>query len=133
MGTGQEGIRTLNRRRNRLFVLPATLALVGAMLVAAPVASAQNAGADQYNPGGTGPAGGTGQGPGPGEGAGPTGGELVAPSAGTGEVGGGELPFTGYPLTPLVLVVIILIAIGLAFRLVQEARQRLGAADSAGT
>jgi hypothetical protein len=103
------------------------------MLVAAPVASAQNAGGDQYNPGGVGPSGGADQGPGPGEGAGPSGGELAASPAGTGESGGGELPFTGYPLTPLVLAVIILVAMGLAFRLAQEARQRFGAAGTTST
>jgi hypothetical protein len=118
----------LNRRRNRLFVSTATLALVGAMLVAAPVVSAQSAGGDQYNPGGgVGPAGGADNGPGD-DGTGPTGGELQANPAGTGESGGGELPFTGYPLTPLVLAVILLVALGLAFRLTSEWRHRISAA-----
>jgi hypothetical protein len=122
----------LNRRRKRLFVVPATLALMGAMLVAAPVVNAQNAGGDQYSPGGgVGPAGGSGTGPG-GEGTGPAGGELQANPAGTGESGGGELPFTGYPLTPLVLAVILLVVLGLAFRLTSEARQRFAAANTTG-
>ena len=94
------------------------------MLVAAPVVSAQNAGGDQYNPGGTGPAGGSGQGPG---GEAGTGG---GPSAGVGETGGGALPFTGYPLTPLVLAVILLVVLGLAFRLWSQARPRLGPAET---
>jgi len=115
--------------RNRLFAVLAALALVGAMLVAAPVVNAQTGAGDQYNPGGNGPDNGTGQGPG--EGAGPTANEFQASPAGTGESGGGELPFTGYPLTPLVWVIIALVLAGLAARLASEARQRLQARASA--
>jgi hypothetical protein len=117
--------------RNRFFAVSALLALLGAMLVAAPVVTAQTGAGDQYNPGGTGPTNGTGNGPG--EGAGPTANQFQASPAGTGESGGGELPFTGYPLTPLVWIILALIAAGLTFRLVSEARERLGTRASTGS
>jgi hypothetical protein len=41
----------------------------------------------------------------------------VSGDSGAGGTGsGGELPFTGYPLTPLLLLLLLLLAIGLAIR-----------------
>lgn len=40
--------------------------------------------------------------------------------------GNGNLPFTGYPLTPLVLLILILIGLGLATRIYVAARDRFG-------
>jgi hypothetical protein len=42
-------------------------------------------------------------------------------------VGKGELPFTGYPLTPLILLLLLLLLIGLAIRAYLEMRDRLRA------
>ena len=82
-----------------------------AALIAAPAAIGAPAAVDQYVPQANpaNPAG-------PAEG--PAGGEAVP-----GE-GGGSLPFTGYPLTPLVLVVLLLLVAGLTLRLVVWARER---------
>lgn len=106
--------------------MSAVLAAAGAIVVTAPVATAQQvAGSDQYQ-GGAGPTGGAGQ-------DGPDGGtEAGGPSATVAESGGGSLPFTGYPITPLVLLVIALVAVGLALRLGSKARDRFRAAQPAG-
>lgn len=47
------------------------------------------------------------------------------PSADAG-AGSGELPFTGYPLSPLLLLLLVLLTVGLAIRAYLEVRQRLG-------
>ncbi|MGH2954141.1 MAG: hypothetical protein ACRDK9_08995 [Solirubrobacterales bacterium] len=46
------------------------------------------------------------------------------PTAGAGGGTGGELPFTGYPLTPLLLILLILLAAGLMIRTYLGARDR---------
>ncbi|MGH2950967.1 MAG: hypothetical protein ACRDKX_02850 [Solirubrobacterales bacterium] len=46
------------------------------------------------------------------------------PSAGPGAGAGGALPFTGYPLTPLLLLLLILLAAGLLIRGYLAARER---------
>ena len=66
---------------------------------------------------GQGPAGEEGAGPGGLPGAG-------GPAAGTGAGADGELPFTGYPLTPLVLLLLVLLLAGLAVRGYIAARER---------
>ena len=45
------------------------------------------------------------------------------PPGGAGE--GGELPFTGYPVTPLILLLILLLASGVMIRTYLAARDRL--------
>jgi hypothetical protein len=52
----------------------------------------------------------------PGAGGGPT----AGPGGGT----GGELPFTGYPLTPLLLILLLLLLAGLLIRAYLAARER---------
>lgn len=53
------------------------------------------------------------------------------PGAGpTGDAGGGELPFTGYPLTSLMLLLLILLATGLAIRSYLAVRDRLRSGHS---
>ena len=114
-----------SKRVNRLGrrVTPALLVVLGAALLAvlsqAPLASAAPAAADQYAPSPTqqiiGPAS-AGNGPG-------------APGSGPvfsepGEAGGGELPFTGYPLTPLILIVLALLAAGLIARAMSVSADR---------
>ncbi len=149
----------MNDRRHRLLSPLALLALVGSIVVAVPVAAAQTAGIDQYQPnpgndGGSGGAGG-GDGPGPGAGAeGPSG--ATAPGGGTeasdGDASGGgsraagddddrsggaaptsagpaegdlgDIPFTDYPMTPLLLAVILLLAAGLIARVATLAARR---------
>ena len=114
------------------------LALTGLML-AAPAAQAQDI-CDVYaslpqcqgdtggggGPGGPGGPGGGGD-DGGGGGAGGGGGfvaDLFVADGGDGG-GGGELPFTGYPLTPLVAVLLVLIATGLLIRLGVAVRDRM--------
>ena len=46
------------------------------------------------------------------------------PTAGAGGGTGGELPFTGYPLTPLLLILLLLLAAGLVIRAYVAARER---------
>ena len=101
-------------------VRPARLAVAAsatvlAILVLAPAANAQSS-TDQYSPtldqagviasGNVGAEGGTG-------GESGAGGEVAA-EAGTGK--GGKLPFTGYPLTPLVMLAGLLLGAGLIAR-----------------
>ena len=150
----------MNHRRHSLPTLLALLALVGSIVVAVPVAAAQTAGLDQYqpNPGNSNPSGGSGDPGGPGESGAPpdgaaAGGGVVGGSAGPGgggdarggsgsrgdEGGGvvgvptsagpaegdlGEIPFTDYPMTPLLLGVILLVAAGLIARLVTHVAAR---------
>lgn len=58
----------------------------------------------------------------------PTGGHHnpAGPTADQG-VAQGELPFTGYPLTPLILLLLLLLLLGLALRAYVEARDRIRA------
>jgi hypothetical protein len=107
----------LSKRRTRR---PATfLAIVsliaGGIVIAPSAASAQGGAVDQYS--GAGPAGGSGD-HGPGDAGTGSGGE----SAGTAESGGGSLPFTGYPLTPLAVVFLLLLAAGVAIRIAGSKR-----------
>jgi hypothetical protein len=106
----------------------ALAAIAGAPLVLAPAASAQSV-IDQYRPV---PGGGGGEGgvltPG-------GGGSLAAaeipggplgPAATTAAPGGSEeLPFTGYPLTSLLIALLILLLVGIALRIAFEVRERL--------
>ena len=83
--------------------------------------------------GGENPAGGGGQNPagGGGDQAPANGGGAGAgPTAATGETAAGDLPFTGYPLTPLLWLVIALVGGGLAFRLISVATARRRVASS---
>jgi hypothetical protein len=133
----------------------ALVALVAGIVFAVPAANAQDvAAADQYTPsgggggGGQNPAGGGGHNGGGNGGQNPAGGGggaenpaggggAVSPAGGggggeptatVGEKGGGGLPFTGYPLTPLVWIVIGLLVMGIGFRLVSTAVRRNAAA-----
>jgi hypothetical protein len=138
----------LTHRSLSRYTVLASVALVVGLVFAAPAASAQDlAAADQYTPsggggggqhpagggghngggnGGQNPAGGGGaQNPANGGGAtSPAGGGGGEPSATVGEKGGGGLPFTGYPLTPLVWIVVGLLVAGIAVRLVATAVRR---------
>jgi len=51
---------------------------------------------------------------------------IPGPSAGGGSAAAGELPFTGYPLNPLILLFLSLLALGLATRSYLAIRERLG-------
>jgi hypothetical protein len=122
----------LSQRRNGLFALLTLGALVAAILVAAPVAGAQTAGVDQYQPGGGGQGEDQqGQGGGGGDQA-PTAGGGGIPSTSGAESDAGELPFTGYPLTGLLVLVGILVAAGLTFRLATQLRDRSPSRAAAG-
>ena len=62
----------------------------------------------------------------------PTGGDNLGPSAGgdgTGE-SGGSLPFTGYPLSALIIFLLALLVAGLALRAFLAARSRLAGRDA---
>ena len=119
--------------------LPAGIALVAVILFAAPNAAASSAVCDQYPdiPQCAAPAtgqGGTAAQPGGGDGTG----ESVLTSGGSppaaegaataGSSGGpgkaGDLPFTGYPLSPLVAVLLAALAAGLAIRIYLAVRRR---------
>jgi hypothetical protein len=106
------------------------LSLLGAL--ATPATAQDPAVCQQYNPpnceGSVGPAGAEGSSTDDGTG------DLVAfldlDEAGTGGASGetsGELPFTGYPLTSLILLLLVLLALGLAVRAYLAARDRLRA------
>ena len=142
----------MSSRRFTVCSLVALASLAVGIVVAAPAASDLLAAGDQYTPGGGGanPGGGGGSNPGGGGGGGgdnpaggggggggggdnPTGGgqnpaggggEATAPTAATGETDAGDLPFTGYPLTPLLWVVLGLVVAGLAFRAFSGASRR---------
>ena len=115
----------INHRVRRPALFLAIVALIAGGIVVAPTAaSAQGGAVDQY--GGTGPAGGSG-GDEPGDviGAG-AGGE----SAGTAESGGGDLPFTGYPLTPLAVTFLLLLAAGVVIRVASSSRTDVASSRS---
>ena len=94
-----------------------------AMLVAAPSASAQQpAICDRYPnlPQCQGPTGVEG----PTDDAGPTDDGVNPGPAGTGDAAG-DLPFTGYPMTFLILILLALLLLGLAIRAYLAARDRV--------
>jgi hypothetical protein len=105
------------------FVSCLAVAMIG-MLALAPTAGAQSAAADQYielGPLGIFVEGNVG----------------IQPAAGAGNegngaeganAGGGTLPFTGYPLTTLILILLAMIATGVAIRLGLSAKDRLAMA-----
>jgi hypothetical protein len=106
----------------------AAIGLIG-ILVAAPSASGQAA-IDQYVPQGN-PAGGSGGASGSlGSPATPTGGtesHAVAADSGPGSSKGGELPFTGYPATPFVWIVLAVLLVGALVRVTAPMLGRRGA------
>lgn len=56
----------------------------------------------------------------------PIGGPSAGPTGGPASLGGqGELPFTGYPLTALILLLIVLLLVGLALRSYLAVRDRI--------
>ncbi len=63
-------------------------------------------------------------GPSPGDGGGGPLAGAGGPVADVGDDARGELPFTGYPLTPLILLFLVLLAAGLAIRAYIAARER---------
>jgi hypothetical protein len=67
----------------------------------------------------------------PGDGNQPTGDEGAGPTADRG-VAKGELPFTGYPLTPLILLLLLLLLLGMAIRAYVEIRDRRRARTAGG-
>jgi hypothetical protein len=134
---------TATTRRTNFRLIALAIALIGALVailfaispVSVETASAQAQGAGgQYPDGDVGPGGGSGGDSGllpEVEGGGnPPGGD-GGPSA-NGDDGGGNLPFTGYPLSTLVLLLLILLAAGLLLRGSIAIRDRFRA-RSAGT
>ena len=128
-------------------------ALVAAIVISPAAAFGQSAAVDQYlpgnpptgdenptgggnnnnnnpggggdeNPGGGGGGGGDQEGVAGGDAPGPA----FAPSAGTGETDAGSLPFTGYPLTGLLLIVLLLLVGGFLLRFGPTGIQRLRSA-----
>jgi hypothetical protein len=140
---------TADRRRAGsslgLVVVLALAAICAVILVAAPTAiAAGSAVCDQYpdlpqcqatgaTGGGSASVGGGGGDDVEGAGAGVVGGSASGdgsiPGSGDGATGSaskaGELPFTGYPLTPLVLLLLILLGAGISARAYIAARDRL--------
>jgi hypothetical protein len=103
-----------NRRRPAVFLAIVSL-IAGGIVVAPSVASAQSGATDQYS--GQGPAGGSGDGPGGDIVAAGAGAETAGTAAGTAESGGADLPFTGYPMTPLAVVFLLLLGAGIVIRI----------------
>jgi hypothetical protein len=104
-------------RRKRASTLLAFCLVVG-MLVAPAAANAQTSATSQYVPN-VGTAGSTATGGSGGNNGGAAGQPNNGAAGGAVSGGsGGSLPFTGYPLTPLVLIVAMLLAAGLALRMV---------------
>jgi hypothetical protein len=125
--------------------LAASLAIAGAVMLVAPAGSwaGSSAVCEQYpdlpqcaapdagtggEPAGS-PAAGGGAGPTPDE---PAGGSIPGAGDATGASGSaGNLPFTGYPLSPLVMLVLGLLAAGLLLRAAVALRDGLDGAASA--
>lgn len=103
-------------RHKSASILLAACLVVG-MLVLPAAASAQSSGTTQYTPdigtAGATATGGTGKNS---PNSGTAGANAAGGVAGQAQSGGGTLPFTGYPLTLLVALVAILLAAGLALR-----------------
>jgi hypothetical protein len=121
-------------RRDLLRMAPiVALGLVG-ILVAAPSASGQAA-VDQYVPTGN-PAGASGGASGslrplgPGESA-PGSGHAVAADPGNGSANGGDLPFSGYPVTSFVWIVLAVLLVGALVRVAASMLRRRGARGTA--
>lgn len=106
----------INRRTRRHTAVLAILALAAGGIVVAPTAASAQAGAaDEYSP----------TSPGNGSGGSENGGAVDDNlGAGTAESDGGNLPFTGYPMTPLVTLFLLLLAAGLVIRLAGSRRSR---------
>jgi hypothetical protein len=122
-----------------LILLVALLAFCAASLAAATTANAKPAICDEYPdlPVCADTAGG---GPGDDDVGSETASGTATPVSGGGDSGstgaggtgsGGELPFTGYPLTPLLLLLLLLLAIGLAIRAGIAINDRLRRGDDA--
>ncbi len=128
-GPEVQGIATSkgqNCRRIRLAGSAVTALTVGSLLFAAG-AFAQGA-LDQYSPA-TRPA--PGQGGGSAVGSESVPGAALGPAASDASAAGGaaELPFTGYPLTPLIIALLILLATGVMLRVGVEVHSRLSGRD----
>ena len=110
-----------NTRRPAVFLAIVSL-IAGGIVVAPSAASAQSGATDQYS----------GVGPGNGAGDNPSGSDLLGTGggAGTAESGGGDLPFTGYPLTPLAAVFLVLLGAGIVVRLASGRRTGVGSPSS---
>jgi hypothetical protein len=117
------GLSHLNLRRTRIAscLLVAVLGLV-VLAPAGASAAGPPAAVDQYT-GPTGPTGGTG--PQGGQGAAGNAGAAGENAAAGGGGGGGKLPFTGYPLTTLLVIMAALMATGLIIRTGVAANDRL--------
>jgi hypothetical protein len=107
-------------------------ALVFAFGLTAAPASAQSAACGQYSEcgGDVGPTGGAGDDDSGSEALVNLGGDGSGPTGNLGD-GDGSLPFTGYPMTPLILFVLALLATGLAMRGFVTIRERIRARGSA--
>ena len=125
---GIAATKGVNLRRMRLLGT-LVVAITAVSLVVAAGASGQGA-LDQYSPVRDAPGSGASRG---GAEANPFGeavpGSALGPAASSASVatgGGEELPFTGYPLTPLIIALLILLATGVALRIAVEVHERLG-------
>ena len=152
----------MNDRRHSLLSPLVLLTLLGSIVVAVPVAAAQTAGIDQYQPnpghdggagaggdaepggpdgpaasgeeapsagtatpsGGDDPAGGGANSESKPDGDDNRGGSATPTSAGPAEGGIGDIPFTNYPMTPLLLAVILLLVAGVVARVATLAARR---------
>jgi hypothetical protein len=128
-----QGVAYTRARTVVLLALAGAVAALGISALTAQQASAQALGSefcDEYPnaPGcqDTGPDDGTGANPDDDEAA-----TAAGPSADDGATGG-SLPFTGYPLTALILLLLVLLVTGLAIRTYLAIRDRIGRDPTAG-
>ena len=119
------GATALRPNCRRIAIAGSTLAiLVATALLLAPASYSQSA-INQYSPVQKAPGGGPGDSPAPG-------GEIVpgaeiGPAASKASIApepGIELPFTNYPLTPLIIALLILLAVGALLRIGLELHER---------
>ena len=133
---GEDGTRTLNaivpqngpNSRRIAVALCAIAACLALPMVLAPAIPAQSV-IDQYQPRpdrAAGSGGGNGGDSGGLVRAAHVPGGDIGPAANTAVAGGrgGDLPVTGYPLTPLIIALLILLAVGVAIRTAVEVRAR---------
>ena len=136
----------MNRiRRNTVRSAIALCAVMAGIVTTPTVASAQVAAGDQYTPnppsGGEEPTGGGGGGGGQGPGGGgggngegaenpAGGGGDLSPAAGSAESDAGSLPFTGYPLTGVLLIALLLLMVGLVLRFARAGARLRSAPDT---